>query len=183
LIVGTDKFSAARWLGIPTVPFVESNSAGSFSLKDLKFVIVNTHYENSVNTEGETLIPPTLKEFAETFSDDLSTTLGLAVPVKTSHYPAKDSIFITLGNSSTWLDAAGRPTSEGYTIDVTNDGITITGASPLGAWWATRSILQQGVLNSEMELSIGSAKDAPGWGIRGAFVSLFLTPENFLQMY
>lgn len=151
---------------------MESNSTGSFSLKNLKSIIVNTHYAESVNTEGETLIPPTLKAFAHTFSDDLSTSLGLTVPVKTSHFLAKDSIFITIGNSSTWLDAAGRPTSEGYTIDVTSNGIVITGASPLGAWWATRSILQQGILDTDMELSYGSATDAPGWGVRGAFVSL-----------
>jgi hexosaminidase len=154
---------------------VESTSTGTYSLRALKSIIVNTHYVDSVNTEGETLIPPTLRSFAETFSADLSTSLGLTVPVETSYTSAQDSIFITIGNSSAWLDAAGRPTSEGYTIDVTSDGIVITGASSLGAWWATRSILQQGILASNMELSYGSATDAPGWGIRGAFVSSFTT--------
>ncbi len=166
-------FSAARWLGIPTVPFVESNARGTFSLRNLKSIIVSTEYEKSVDIEGETLIPPTLREFAETFSDDLATTLGLTVPVTTSRYSAKNTIFMTIGNESNYFDAAGRPTSEGYTIDVTSDGIVITGASPSGAWWATRTILQQGVLN-DLELSLGSAADSPGWGIRGTFVSILL---------
>lgn len=176
---------SARWLGIPTVPFVDSVSTGSFSLKSLKSIIVNTHHAESVNTEGETLIPPTLKAFAHTFSDDLSTSLGLTVPVKTSHFSAKDSIFITIGNSSTWLDAAGRPTSEGYSIDVTSDGIVITGASALGAWWATRSILQQGILDPNMDLSYGSATDAPGWEIRGAFLDVgrhYYPPDFIIEM-
>jgi hexosaminidase len=75
---------------------------------------------------------------------------------------------------SDYLDAAGRPTYEGYSIDVTAEEIVITGASSLGAWWATRSILQQGVLNDGMKLSLGKATDAPGWGIRGTFVSTYV---------
>jgi hexosaminidase len=142
-------------------------------LKAVDSIVVDSAYQNAVNTEGETLIPPTLLSFANTFSTDLESSLGLNIPVKTGKPSAKTSIFITISkNSSQFLDAAGRPTSEGYSMDVTSEGIVITGASPLGAWWATRTILQQGVLNDGMELSFGSAIDAPGWGIRGAFVSL-----------
>ena len=128
-------------------------------------------YENAVNTEGETLIPPTLMSFAKTFSSDLEASLNLKVPVVTGNAATANSIFLTIGtNSSQFLDAAGRPTSEGYSIDVTSQGIVITGASPLGAWWGTRTILQQGVLVDNMQLSLGSATDSPGWGIRGTFV-------------
>lgn len=141
--------------------------------------MVNTHYEKMVDNLGETLIPPTLKEFAHTFSDDLSSSLGLDIPVTTSHFAANNSIFMTIGNGS-WVDAAGRPTSEGYTIDVTASGIVITGASPLGAWWATRTIMQQGVLN-DLELDFGTATDSPGWGIRGIFVSFPLSMSYELR--
>lgn len=133
-------------------------------------IIVDAQYQNSVDTDGETLIPPTLLEFSQTFSADLQSTFHLKVPVTTGKSAQRNSIFITLGNSSTLLDAAGRPTSEGYEIHVMAHGISITGASPLGAWWATRTILQQGILNKNAELSLGKASDAPGWGIRGAFV-------------
>ncbi len=61
---------------------------------------------------------------------------------------APNSIFITLDSSTKFQDVAGRNTSEGYKLSVTNDGITIAGASPLGAWWGTRSVLQAAVLNT-----------------------------------
>ncbi len=140
------------------------------SLKQLKSIVVDSKYQEPVNTEGETLIPPTLKSFASTFSEDLASVLDLKVAVVTGKAAGKNTIFMTIGNSSDYLDAAGRPTSEGYSIDVTSHGIVITGASPLGAWWGTRSILQQGILDDDMKLTFGSASDAPGWGIRGTFV-------------
>lgn len=137
----------------------------------MKSVIVDTQYLHHVDLDGETLIPPTLLEFATTFSDDLSTVLGVHVPVITGSRSASDSLFITIGKSSQYVDAAGRATSEGYSLDVSSDGITVTGASPLGAWWGTRSLLQQAVLGNS-RISYGSAVDAPGWGVRGLFVLL-----------
>ena len=154
---------------------MESGSKGSFSLKQLKSIIVDVEYQNSVNTNGETLIPPTLMSFATTFGEDLLSSLNLRAPVTVGKSAEKNSIFMTISDSSDYLDAAGRPTSEGYSIAVTLQGLVITGASPLGAWWATRSILQQAVLNDGMELGLGSATDAPGWGIRGTFVRYSIT--------
>lgn len=127
---------------------------------------------NSTNNLGETLIPPTLITFAATFGDDLSSTLGLRVPVTTEASTKANVIFITIGNASQYLDAAGRSTAEGCSIEVTSSGIVITGASPLGAWWATRTLLQQAALKNG-SLSTGTAKDAPGWGIQGLMVSLY----------
>ncbi|KAG4426064.1 hypothetical protein IFR04_000771 [Cadophora malorum] len=161
---------SARWVGIPTVPFEASSSKDSFSLKQLRSIVVDSKYQNVVNDQGETLIPPTLKSFASTFSDDLLSSLDLKVPVSTGRSAVKNSIFLTIGNSSDYLDAAGRPTSEGYSIEITKQAIVITGASPLGVWWGTRSILQQGVLGDK--LSLGSATDSPGWGIRGTFLDV-----------
>lgn len=133
-------------------------------------IIVDAQYQNSVDNDGETLIPPTLLQFSQTFSADLQSTFQLKASVTTGKSAQPNSIFITLGNSSALVDAAGRPTSEGYQIEVTTNGVSITGASPLGAWWGTRTILQQGILNKDARLSLGKATDAPGWGIRGAFV-------------
>ncbi|KAH8773195.1 beta-hexosaminidase [Hyaloscypha sp. PMI_1271] len=169
--------TSTRWLGIPTVPFVESDPKGTFSLKQLKYIIVDTKYQNTVDTEGETLITPSLRSFASTFSDDLSSSLDLKAALP-------NSIFMTIGNSSHYLDAAGRPTSEGYSINITKDGIVITGASPLGAFWRTRSILQQGVLSNGMQLSLGNAI-APGWGVRGTFLDVgrhYYPPEFLIEM-
>ncbi|KAH8807413.1 beta-hexosaminidase [Xylogone sp. PMI_703] len=176
---------SARWLGIPTVPFTEAHGGGSFSLRGVHSIIVDQKYQNHVDNDGETLIPPTLLQFSQTFSQDLQSTFNLRVPVITGRSAAPGSVFVTLGNPNNFRDAAGRPTSEGYEIQVTRNGITITGASPLGAWWGTRSILQQGVLNKNLELSLGTAKDAPGWSIRGAFLDCgrhYYPPEFLVEM-
>jgi hexosaminidase len=156
------------------VPFFVSDTKGTFSLKQLKYVIVDLKYQNTVDTEGETLIPPMLKSFASTFSNGLALSLSLDVPVRIGGAALPNSIFMTIGNSSDYLDVVGRPTSEGYSIDVMRDGIVIVGASPLGVFWATRTILQQGVLSDGMKLTLGNAVDSPGWGIRGTFVSALL---------
>ncbi|KAL3424064.1 glycosyl hydrolase family 20 [Phlyctema vagabunda] len=158
--------SVARWLGIPTVPFVETNSTSGFSLSKLSSIVVDSAFQNSVDTNGETLIPPNLLAFATTFGADLLSSVGMDVPVMAGDAAIPNSIFFTLGKTSDYLDVAGRETSEGYSIDVTSEGIVITGASPLGAWWGTRSILQQAILG-ETEFAAGSAVDSPGWGVRG----------------
>jgi hexosaminidase len=158
-------------VGIPTVPFVESSTNGTYSLKSIKSIIVDAQYQDSVDSDGQTLIPPTLMSFAQTFGEDLAASVGLNVSVLTGCNATVDSIFLTLGNASDYLDAARRATSEGYTIDVTTSGLIVKGASPLGAWWATRSILQQAVLG-DLQISLGTATDAPGWGIRGLMVCL-----------
>lgn len=137
----------------------------------MKSVIVDAKHLHDVDLDGETLIPPTLLEFATTFSDDLSTVLGVRVPVISGSRSAPGSLFITIGKSNQYIDAAGRATSEGYSLDVNSNGITVTGASPLGAWWGTRSLLQQAVLEKS-QIPYGSAIDAPGWGVRGLFVIL-----------
>ncbi|OBT49922.1 hypothetical protein VE04_09895 [Pseudogymnoascus sp. 24MN13] len=176
---------SARWLGIPTVPFAASDAGGAFSLDQLYSIIVDEKYQDSVNVDGETLIPPTLMDFSKTFSEDLLSTFNLQVSVVAGKSAMPRSIFMTLGNASAFLDAAGRPTSEGYEIQVTEQGILVIGASPLGAWWATRSILQQGVLNKDLELRLGNATDAPGWGIRGAVLDCgrhYYPPEFLVEM-
>lgn len=133
-------------------------------------IVVDDRYADTVDNDGLTLIPPTLAEFAETFSDDLSSSLGLDLEITNGSKAEKDSIYFTIGNINDYKDVAGRNTSEGYSLDVTSEGITITGASPLGAWWATRTILQQALLG-DSEVPLGSGSNAPGWGSRGFFVS------------
>lgn len=158
----------ARLVGIPTEPFEEDG--GSYSLEQLTSIVVDDRYADTVDNDGLTLIPPTLQEFAETFSDDLASSLGLDLEVKTGSQAEKDSVYFTIGNINDYKDVAGRNTSEGYSLDVTSEGIIITGASPLGAWWATRTILQQALMG-DSEFPHGSGDNAPGWGSRGFMVS------------
>ena len=163
--------------GIPTLPFKTVNSTNTFDVYAVHQIHVDPRLASKVDEAGWTLIPPTLQQFAETFADDLqdlnaqTTHVTGKVSVTNSDFILQTpSIRLTLGNSTNFRDAAGRWTSEGYKIDVTNSSLTVTGASPLGVWWATRSILQQAVLKKG-NLSLGSGIDAPGWNTRGIFVS------------
>jgi hexosaminidase len=139
--------------------------------------VVDTRYVRAVDETGQTLIPPSLLQFAETFQEDLETTLSIKIPLKTQTVKesSHDSIFLTLSSKPTFLDAAGRQSSEGYTIDVTGSGIVIAGASPLGVWWGTRSLLQAAKLHN-LEITLGSGTDTPGWASRGVMVSRISWP-------
>ncbi|ROW03902.1 hypothetical protein VPNG_07247 [Cytospora leucostoma] len=170
---------AGDFLGIPTVAYHGTN--GSYSLSKLERIVVDAHYASSVDHTKETLIPPTLFEFAKTFSQDLSSTLDINTVVVIGNSTAADSIFLTLGDPSTYRNASGDPSSEGYTLSITSSGITITGASPLGAWWGTRTLLQQGVL-SNGSIPIGTGVDTPGWATRGMMLDIgrHFYPKEFL---
>jgi hexosaminidase len=157
-------------LGLPTVPFIEDG--GHLNLSNLGRIIVDVEHCDSTDTAGHTLIPPTLLEFANTFASDLEAT-GCHTEVVAGDQVEADSIFLTIGNSSEFVDAAGRWTAEAYTLNVTDDRIIITGASALGAWWATRSVFQQKALNGT--IATGYGVDAPGWGTRGIMVRLLLS--------
>ncbi|KAF2136686.1 glycoside hydrolase family 20 protein [Aplosporella prunicola CBS 121167] len=155
---------SARLVTVPSTPFRETY--GSLSLSSLRSITVDSHYANATNKEGETLIPPTLHQFARTFADDLGSSCGVNLSIVQSSKPANGSIFLTLDHETEFLDAAGRPTSEGYSISISTNGVVVAGASPLGAWWGTRTLIQAAVLQNNT-LAAGTAIDAPGWGTRG----------------
>lgn len=155
---------------MPTTPFTETG--GTYDLSSLSGILVDSRYADEVDNNGYTLIPPTLQQFAETFQEDLKSVLGLDVPLAQGSTRKPNTIFVTLGNNTNFKDAAGRSTSEGYTLTVDNRGLVVTGASPLGAWWATRSIVQAAALGNST-ISKGFGTDAPGWGTRGVMVSLY----------
>ncbi|RFU29499.1 hypothetical protein B7463_g6828, partial [Scytalidium lignicola] len=174
-----------RLVGIPTVPFTESLHGGSYSLKNIHSIIVDIRYASHSDSNGLTLIPPTLSQFASTFSSDLSSTLNVKAPVILGIVPLPGSIFLTVGDTKEFTDAAGRPTSEGYKISVSALGITITGASPLGVWWGTRTVLQQGVLGKDMKIPYGQGTDSPGWGERGMMLDAgrhYYPPSFLIEM-
>lgn len=160
--------SVADLIGAPTVPFEETG--GHLDVSSLSSITVDAKYCESRDEDGTTLIPPTLQDFANTFASDLKEDCGKHVKVSTGDGCDQHGIYVTLGNSSEFVDAAGRWTHEAYSLEVTDNGITITGASPLGAWWGTRSVLQQIALN-DGKIPIGKGTDAPGWGTRGIMVS------------
>jgi hexosaminidase len=153
------------------VPTVNFETTGSFlDLSTVRTVNIDPKYADSVNNLGETLIPPTLSAFGKTFADDLSSLLGGSFDTTCGNV-SDPTIFVTLDETGNYTDAAGRPTAEGYSLNITSTGVTITGASPLGAWWGTRSVLQAAALNNG-SVPIGTGKDAPGWADRGLMIDV-----------
>ena len=172
-------------LGIPTLPFEQTTPSGSFNLLQVQQIVVDADYAGNVDSDGETLIPPSLWEFASTFADDLQSAIGASVDAINGTEAPEGSLFLTLVLPETkFLDAAGKPTSESYVLNVTDAGLSIEGASPLGVWWGTRSILQQLILGNG-SIPLGSSYDSPGWGVRGAMLDVgrhFYPPEFLVEM-
>ncbi|OAQ97582.1 hypothetical protein LLEC1_06201 [Akanthomyces lecanii] len=172
------ELASCQLTGIPTTPYTLSHDV--FRLSKVKQVVVDAAYAQYRDTAGQTLVPPTLRDFADTFSSDLQA-LNINASVIEGSSNSNGGIFLTLSNSTKSQDAAGRPTSEGYSLTVASSGITITGASPLGAWWGTRTVLQQAVLHNDT-IATGTGTDAPGWGIRGMMLDAgrHFYPKDFI---
>ncbi|KAJ7750949.1 beta-hexosaminidase [Mycena maculata] len=161
--------SANTLVGIPTFNNFTVASTTPFLLSSVTSVLVDTRFQDSVDLNGETLIPPTLLAFAQTFTSDLLE-LGLpTIPVHVAGSAQPDSIFLTISTDGDFLDAAGRNTSEGYTLTIGEQGIVIAGASPLGVFWGTRTLIQQAKLGG-LQLPVGSGSDSPGWSTRGVML-------------
>jgi hexosaminidase len=153
-------------------------------LKDVLAIVVDDNFATVVDDRGSTLIPPSLLQFADTFAHDMDSTLSINVTVVKGRVLTPQTMFITLGDPAEYLDAAGRQTSEGYSIIVNSTGIVISGASPLGAWWGSRTLLQQALLNNG-SLPYGSGSDSPGWGTRGVMLDVgrhFYPKEFIIEM-
>ncbi|ORX38491.1 glycoside hydrolase [Kockovaella imperatae] len=170
-------------LEIITVPTIDFQSSGTrLSLDNIHEVHVNARYSDTVDSHGETLIPPTLYDFAETFKTDIKQVLGRSWRVDEAAHPSLSTVFLTIDEDKTrYLDAAGRWTSEGYSVSITETGVIIAGASPLGVWWGTRTLLQLAVLHPD-GIPTGHAVDSPGWGIRGVMLDVGrkFYPTSFL---
>ncbi|KAI1422824.1 beta-hexosaminidase [Xylaria sp. FL1777] len=157
--------SSSRLIGIPTLPFNALDSE-TYPISVITSIIVDHACADQVDTSGETLIPPRLRDFADTFATDIRHVLGINVSVFIASERQPDSIYLSLSEKASFQYASGEASSEGYVFEVTSSGITIRGASPLGVWWGTRSLIQQSIL-SKGKLPLGKSVDFPGWKIRG----------------
>jgi hexosaminidase len=120
---------------------------------------------------------PSLLDYASTFRTDLQSVLALASPpllsVRKPNFPASPYPVIVLATgAANFSYFSGQPTGEGYTLDVAQKRVTIRGADALGAWWGTRTLLQQLVAArngsiKQIMLQAGTIRDSPGWPVRG----------------
>lgn len=156
-----------RAIGIPTIPFNASDGGRTYPIQYLKSIIVDEAYTDWVDELGETLIPPTLHQFAGVFAGDFFDIWQIQnISQIEASSPQPHSVFLTISENYPYRYASGEQASEAYELEVTTGGIVIRGASPLGVWWGTRSLLHLSVL-SDGNLPIGKSVDVPGWKIRG----------------
>ncbi|EXL90058.1 putative beta-hexosaminidase [Fusarium oxysporum II5] len=173
----------AKLLTIPSVA-CQNNRGDRYNVERIESITVDTRFATSVDKDGQILIPPTLSQFAETFRNDVAPLVGRKLRLEYGTLPKKNSIFMTIDkNRGKYVDAAKRYTSEGYSLETSKNGIILKGASPLGAWWGTRTIFQALALNGY--LPHGSMTDSPGWGSRGVMLDIgrhYYPPEFLVEM-
>ncbi|KAI0874350.1 beta-hexosaminidase [Hypoxylon argillaceum] len=166
-VVSSVVLAGPRAIGIPTIPFNASDGGRTYPIQYLKSIIVDEAYTDWVDELGETLIPPTLHQFAGVFAGDFFDIWQIQNISQTeASSPQPHSVFLTISENYPYRYASGEQASEAYEWEVTTGGIVIRGASPLGVWWGTRSLLHLSVL-SDGNLPIGKSVDVPGWKIRG----------------
>lgn len=156
----------------PQIPSVESFEAGEGSFELLPTVRI------IVDSEHGTLGSPSAYSFAQTFHSDLKSVASFpALPPVEFGRAEPGTIFLPVINivvdpSLKYALFNGNPTDEGYEFEITEFTYTIKAAAPVGAWWGSRTLLQQAALQLAagtkiVRFPVGSGSDVPGWEIRG----------------
>ncbi|EJD47203.1 glycoside hydrolase [Auricularia subglabra TFB-10046 SS5] len=164
----------------PQIPSLDSFSEGGSGDKPFVFtplvrIVINSRDARSGN--------PSLMDYARTFRDDLADVSGWPLaPVQLGSAPSSHTlptVYLALDTQSNFTYLSGVPTGEGYEFQVSSSSYTIRAKEPLGAFWGTRTLLQQFVLaraSSQTPLAVpvssGSGVDVPGWEVRGAMLDV-----------
>ncbi|KAJ7839581.1 glycoside hydrolase superfamily [Mycena olivaceomarginata] len=157
----------------PQIPSVASFTAASndppFVLSSSTQIIVDSAFQNTGS-------PVSLIGYANTFREDLVSITGFTelpgVQAKSLQDApnAASAIFLTLGATGHNY-YSGVATEEGYDFAIRGASYVIKGSGALGAWWGTRTLLQQVALTTGSAAGIsfaaGSGSDTPGWEVRG----------------
>jgi hexosaminidase len=156
---------------LPPVEWSNNSTATTgFSLrKTTKIVYIDKKFADTRDTEGLTLIPPSAREFATTFVQDISSLFGgnwtlQAVDV----LPPSGIILGPIKNNFTKLTYEdGIATEEGYELEITKDSVYIGGSGARGMFWGTRTLLQELLVANGSALPPGRTLDAPAYATRG----------------
>lgn len=164
-------------LFIPAVHSYSPAGSGVFQLPPSLAVLVDERYISSTKDDGLTLTPPTLIDYARTFVSDLRdlfprTSAAVALGSSLSLCDFKDYIYLTFAQDPDHTLADGSSTSEGYTMEVTGNGVKISAAGAKGAFWATRTLLQ-GLVLSGGQFPISVIHDQPDWRTRGLMLGMY----------
>ncbi|KAL1976792.1 hypothetical protein VTN31DRAFT_3074 [Thermomyces dupontii] len=158
---------SSRLRGIPAVPF-ESKSEDVFSFSTIRDVAVDARYQHEVDRDGQTLIPPILHQFANTFVRDLQPVRSLSIQAVNCLAMAS-SLPLTVTERSSMQQVDRPPRDIPSMLRPTESSSKVP--VPLGAWLGTRTVLQQTILN-DGTIPLGSGRDVPGWGTRSIMLDV-----------
>lgn len=113
---------------------------------------------NPGNAPVVTVATDDLLEVANSFADDYKTMFGTRPTVSVGK-PAKGTIHLALKKDK----ALG---TEGYRIDIT-DKVVVAAPEKVGAFWATKTILQMAEQSDDQSLPCGKITDWSDYGVRG----------------
>lgn len=116
---------------------------------------------------------PTLRQRMLVFANDYQDVTGNAITVVESDAAGDGDIFVTL-DTATGVNRLG---TEGYRLSVKEDRITINASKPIGAFWATRSILQVLKTNNNT-FPCGYVADYPQYPVRGFMYDVGRKPAS-----
>lgn len=143
-----------------------------FALPSEVIIVVDEASSDTRDTDGITLIPPSLLEFAETFAEDLHSLFPQTSVTVNAGSPDDGDIFLTVAPVPRSTLASGKSTTEGYLLNI-SDTVSITGAGARGAFWATRSLLQ-GLVLGNGTFPAAEVFDQPDWETRGYMLGVLL---------
>ncbi|CAL1694799.1 unnamed protein product [Somion occarium] len=153
---------------IPTFAAFTPGKGAAFPLSPNVRVLVDAH--------NGLIGSPTAFDFAETFRQDLISVTAYThiPPVQVAPHAegtkSNPVIFITINPKLNFTLFNGKTTNEGYQIDIVQHTVTISATAPIGAWWGTRTLVQQAaVANDSKQITFPSGRivDSPGWEVRG----------------
>lgn len=148
----------------------KSSSEEGFSLQNTpKAVYIDRKFANVRDSDGLTLIPPSGREFASTFLQDITALFsGNWTLQEVDNLPTSGIILGQIRTNSSQLTYEnGNWNEEGYELDITSKSVYIGGSGTRGMFWGTRTLLQQLLIANGSALPSGHTIDAPAYPTRG----------------
>lgn len=156
----------------PIDRIVPNATAPAFDFTKIpRTIFITSDLASRRDSEGLTLIPPSGQEFAQTFVEDLTVLTGDEWTLKITDKPGcvVSGIFMATydDDAAKLVYENGTPTEEGYVLEVAGGKATIRGSGSRGAWWGTRTLLQQLMISNWTSLPELTITDAPAYATRG----------------
>ncbi|KAL5119592.1 hypothetical protein ACEQ8H_002438 [Pleosporales sp. CAS-2024a] len=155
---------------LPPVQWTHNATTHGFVLREVsQTIFIEKSFAEIRDTEGLTLIPPSAREFASTFLQDLSKLFGGNWTLQeVDVLPSSGILLGSIKSNITRLTYEnGLKNEEGYELEVGSGSVFIGGAGARGMFWGTRTLLQELLVANGTALSPGKTLDAPAYATRG----------------